>query len=129
MNFIQIFMSYEQCPFYEVLLPSLAIFSWQILTCILMQQIKNFTAFSIAITLNKTEITITCRQIIKYNTYPPLLWQISSAEKISFNVAPFFYHHSVMIQHLVSDRILSLISNEDVDNVRSNRVHTSLCYI
>jgi hypothetical protein len=30
-------------------------------------------------------------------------WQNSSAEKISCNVAPFFYHHSVVIQHFVSD--------------------------
>jgi hypothetical protein len=32
-------------------------------------------------------------------------WQNSSAEKISCNVAPFFYHHSVVIQHLVSDTL------------------------
>jgi len=44
-------------------------------------------------------------------------WQSSSAEKISLNVAPFFYHHSVVIQNLVSDRILSLISKENVHNV------------
>jgi len=29
-------------------------------------------------------------------------WQNSSAEKISCNVAPFFYHHRVLMQHLVS---------------------------
>ena len=45
-------------------------------------------------------------------------WQNSSAEKISCNVAPFFYHHSVVIQHLVSDRLLSLNSKENVQNVR-----------
>jgi hypothetical protein len=45
------------------------------------------------------------------------LWQNSSAEKISCNVAPFFYHHSVVTQHLVSDRILSFNSKEDIQNV------------
>ena len=45
-------------------------------------------------------------------------WQNSSAEKISCNVVPFFYHHSVVIQHLVSDRLLSLNSKEKVQNVR-----------
>ena len=45
-------------------------------------------------------------------------WKNSSAEKISCNVAPFFYHHSVVIQHLVSDRLLSLNSKENVQNVR-----------
>jgi hypothetical protein len=49
--------------------------------------------------------------------------QSSSAENVSCNVAPFFYHHSVVIQHLVSDtfvwdRQLSLISKENVYNVR-----------
>ena len=44
--------------------------------------------------------------------------QSSSAEYVSCNVAPFFYHHSVVIQHLVSDRQLSLISKENVYNVR-----------
>ena len=44
--------------------------------------------------------------------------QSSSAENVSCNVVPFFYHHSVMIQHLVSDRRLSLISKENVHNVR-----------
>jgi hypothetical protein len=29
--------------------------------------------------------------------------QSSSAENVSCNVVPFFYHHSVVIQHLVSD--------------------------
>ena len=38
--------------------------------------------------------------------------QSSSAENVSCNVAPFFYHHSV------SDRRLSLISKENVYNVR-----------
>jgi hypothetical protein len=32
-------------------------------------------------------------------------WQNSSEEKISCNVAPFFYHHSVVIQHFVSDTL------------------------
>ena len=36
--------------------------------------------------------------------------QSSSAENVSCNVAPFFYHHTMVIQHLVSDRRLSLIS-------------------
>jgi hypothetical protein len=44
--------------------------------------------------------------------------QSSSVENVSCNVPPFFYHHSVVIQHLVSDRRLSLISTENVDNVR-----------
>ena len=44
--------------------------------------------------------------------------QSSSIENVSCNVAPFFYHHSVVIQHLVSDRRLSLISKENVYNVR-----------
>jgi hypothetical protein len=38
--------------------------------------------------------------------------QSSLAENVSCNVAPFFYHHSVVIQHLVSDRLLSLISKK-----------------
>jgi hypothetical protein len=33
------------------------------------------------------------------------LCQSSSAENVSCNVAPFFYHHSVVIQHLVSDNL------------------------
>jgi hypothetical protein len=32
--------------------------------------------------------------------------QSSSTENVSCNVAPFFYHYSVVIQHLVSDRRL-----------------------
>ena len=44
-------------------------------------------------------------------------WQSSSAENVSCNVAPFFYHHSVVIQHLVSDKQLSLISKENLHNV------------
>jgi hypothetical protein len=44
--------------------------------------------------------------------------QSSSAENVSCNVAPFFYHHTVVIQHLVSDRRYSLISKENVYNVR-----------
>ena len=44
--------------------------------------------------------------------------QNSSVEKISCNVATFFYHHSVVIQHLVSDMLLSLNSKENVQNVR-----------
>ena len=31
--------------------------------------------------------------------------QSSSEENVSCNVAPFFYHHSVVIQHLVSDTL------------------------
>jgi hypothetical protein len=45
-------------------------------------------------------------------------WQSSSAEKMSCNIVPFFYHHSVVIQHLVSDMRLSLISKENVHNIR-----------
>jgi hypothetical protein len=44
--------------------------------------------------------------------------QSSLVENVSCNIPPFFYHHSVVIQHLVSDRRLSLISTENVDNVR-----------
>ena len=44
--------------------------------------------------------------------------QSSSAKNVTCNVVPFFYHHSVVIQHLVSDRQLSLISKENVYNVR-----------
>ena len=44
--------------------------------------------------------------------------QNSLAEKISCNVEPFFYHHNVVIQHLVSDRLLPLNSKENVQNVR-----------
>ena len=50
--------------------------------------------------------------------------QSSSAENVSCNVTPFFYHHSVCgdtpscIMHIVSDRLLSLISKENVHNVR-----------
>ena len=44
--------------------------------------------------------------------------QSSSTENVSCNVAPFFYPHSVVIQHLVSDSRLSLISKENVYNVR-----------
>jgi hypothetical protein len=40
------------------------------------------------------------------------------SENILCNVTPFFYHYSVVIQHLVSDRQLSLISKENVHNVR-----------
>ena len=31
--------------------------------------------------------------------------QSSSEENVSCNVAPFFYHHSVVIQHIVSDTL------------------------
>jgi hypothetical protein len=34
--------------------------------------------------------------------------QSSSAENISCNVAPFFYHHSVVIQYLVSDTLYQI---------------------
>jgi len=37
-----------------------------------------------------------------------LTWQNSLAENISCNVAPFFYHHSVVIQHLVSDTLYQI---------------------
>ena len=32
-------------------------------------------------------------------------WQISWAENVSYNVAPIIYHHSVVIQHLLSDTL------------------------
>ena len=35
----------------------------------------------------------------------------------------FFYHRSMMIQHLVSDRRLSLISKENVHNVKEDVVY------
>jgi hypothetical protein len=48
--------------------------------------------------------------------------QCSLAEKVSCNVAPFFYHQcgdtTSCIRHLVSDRLLTLISKENVHNVR-----------
>jgi hypothetical protein len=34
-----------------------------------------------------------------------MICQNSSAAKISCNFAPFFYHHSVVIQHIVSDTL------------------------
>jgi len=43
--------------------------------------------------------------------------QSSSAENVSCNVVLFFYHHSVVIQHLVLDRLLSLNSKEYVQTV------------
>ena len=53
-------------------------------------------------------------------------WQSHSTEKISCNVAPFFYHHSRQCggdHHLASDTLyqtgyLSLISKKNVNNVR-----------
>ena len=50
-----------------------------------------------------------CLRCLYCRVSPALQWYDvitnSSAEKISCNVAPFFYHHSVVIQHLVSDRL------------------------
>ena len=54
--------------------------------------------------------------------------QSSSAENVSCNVAPFFYHHSVVIKHLVSDRRLSLIAEENVYNVAYNVALVTNCY-
>ena len=51
-------------------------------------------------------------------SYIPMKWQSGSAEKMTYNVMPFFYHHNVVIQHLVSDRPFSLISKENIHNVR-----------
>ena len=62
-----------------------------------------------------TLLTLTC--FIPHSNDMTSL-QNSSAEKISCNVAPFFNNHSVVIQHLVSDRLLSLNSKENVQNVR-----------
>ena len=45
-------------------------------------------------------------------------FQSSSTENVSCNVALLFYNHSVVIQHIVSDRRLSLISKENGHNVR-----------
>jgi len=49
-------------------------------------------------------------------------WQNSSAEKITCNVAPFFYHQCgdtrSCMRHFVSDRLLSLNSKENVQHVR-----------
>ena len=45
-------------------------------------------------------------------------WKNSSAEKISCNVEPFFYQHSVVIHHIVSDRLFSLNAKVNVQNVR-----------
>ena len=45
--------------------------------------------------------------------------QSSLAENVSCNVAPFFYRDTTScIRHLLSDRLLSLISKENVHNVR-----------
>ena len=44
--------------------------------------------------------------------------QSSSTENVSFNVAPQCGNTTSCIRHLVSDRILSLISKENVHNVR-----------
>ena len=45
-------------------------------------------------------------------------FQNISAENVSCNVPLFFYHHSVVIQHLVSDWLHSLNSKENVQNVK-----------
>ena len=37
--------------------------------------------------------------------------QSSSTENVSCNVAPFFYHHTVVIQHLVSDILYQTFVN------------------
>ena len=50
----------------------------------------------------------------------------SPTENMSFKFAPFFYHHSVVIhfcatscvRHLVSDRLLSLITKENLHIIR-----------
>jgi hypothetical protein len=44
--------------------------------------------------------------------------QSSSAENVLCNVVLFFYHHKILIQHLVSDMLLSLNLKENVQNVR-----------
>jgi hypothetical protein len=46
----------------------------------------------------------------------------STTENVLCNVAPFFYHHSVVIQHLLSDRRFSLISKENIHNVTINHI-------
>jgi hypothetical protein len=47
-----------------------------------------------------TLLTLTCFTL---HSNDMTLWQNKSAGRISCNLAPFFYHHSVVIQHLVSD--------------------------
>jgi hypothetical protein len=50
-----------------------------------------------------------------------ILWgheKSSLVEDIVYIVVLFFYHHRVVIQHLVSDRLFSLISNENLHNIR-----------
>ena len=49
-----------------------------------------------------TLLTLTC---LTLHSNDMMSWQNSLAEKILCNVAPFFYHHSVVIQHLVSDTL------------------------
>ena len=68
-------------------------------------------------TLNSRIIFVAFIDMFSLHSNDISSWQSSSAEKISLNVVPFFYHHSVVIQNLVSDRILSLISKENVHNV------------
>jgi L-rhamnose isomerase len=65
--------------------------------------------------------TLTVKIVVFY------LGQSSSAKKISCNVAPLFHHHDLVIQHLVSytlyQSLLSLISKENVHNVRYNQTY------
>jgi hypothetical protein len=44
-------------------------------------------------------------------------WQSSSAENVSCNVAPFFYHHSVVMQHLISDTLYRMFHRHSRKNV------------
>jgi hypothetical protein len=40
----------------------------------------------------------------------------ATAKQILCNVVLFFYHHGVVVQHLVSDMLISLISKKNVHN-------------
>ena len=57
------------------------------------------------------------RTLISHFVYVAYI-DVFSPDMILCSVAPSFYHHSVVIQHLVSDRLLSFISNESVHNVK-----------
>ena len=68
------------------------------------------------LTLNLLRLLTLMSISTHFNDIPS--WKSSSVEKILCNVTTFFYHNSGMIQHLVSDWLLSLISKENVRNVR-----------
>jgi hypothetical protein len=65
---------------------------------------------------------VRCLSSVNFLHFNLLLWN-PSAKWTDTNVTPFFYHHIVVIQHLVwSDRRLSVISKENVHNVKKKHV-------